>query len=122
MLGPDDTVLDFQARRRETWRIVRPWVVVTVTAFLAMAALFTSNSLFDELWKLIILYGGFLVLLVSIGRISLTVSKLYRCPACGSVPRSRGSVLLDPGDCPKLRCPIAVRAPTRISGTHYFYR
>ena len=100
MLGSDDTVLEFQTRRRETWRIIRPWVVVTIATFIAIAVLFTFNSLFDELWTLILFFGGFLVLLASIGRISLTVSELYRCPACGSMPRSRDGMLLDPHDCP----------------------
>ena len=93
-------VVHFQRRRSETWRIIRRWVVVTVATFPAMAALFMFSSLFDELQKLIVFFGGFLVLLASIARISLTVSKRYRCPACGSVPRGRDGVLLDPQDCP----------------------
>lgn len=100
MLGANDTVLEFQTRRRETWRIIRPWVLVAAATFIAVALLFTFDSLFDELWKLNVFFGGFLVLLASIARISLTVSRLYRCPACASVPRNRGGVLLDPDDCP----------------------
>jgi len=100
MMLVDDTVLEFQRRRLETWRIICPWVIVALATFVTLAVMFTFGSLFAELWTLILFFGGFLVLLASIGRISLTVSKLYRCPACGSVPRCRNGVLLDPYDCP----------------------
>jgi hypothetical protein len=100
-LAANDSVSEFQLRRRETWRIIRPWVFVTPTAFVAFAVVFEFPNLFDELGRLILIYGSFLVTGVSIGRIALTVSKLYRCPACDSVPRGRDGVLLDPDECPK---------------------
>lgn len=99
-MSQDEIVSEFQRRRQETWRIIRPWVVVAVTVLIAIAGLFATDSLFDELWKLIVLYGGFMVLLVAVARSALVVSKLYRSPACDASPRNRGQVLLDPDACP----------------------
>jgi hypothetical protein len=96
----EEIVSEFQRRRHETWRIVRPWVFIAIPAFMAIAALFTTDSLFDELWKLIVFYGCFALLVIAIARSTLVVSKLLRCPACGASPRDRGRVLLDPDDCP----------------------
>jgi hypothetical protein len=97
----NDSVAKFQSRRLETWRIIRPWVLVAPTAFVVFPVLFEFPNLFDELGRLILIYGSFLVTGVSIGRMALTVSKLYRCPACDSVPRGRNGVLVDPDECPK---------------------
>ena len=99
-LGANDTVLEFQTRRRKTWRIIRPWVLVTAGGFVLFAVGFHFPNRLGELTTLILIFGSFLVLLLSIGRSALTVSKLYRCPACNSVPKNRGGVLLDPDDCP----------------------
>lgn len=106
-MSQDEIVSEFQRRRQETWRIIRPWVVVAVTVLIAIAGLFATDSLFDELWKLIVLYGGFMVLLVAVARSALVVSKLYRCPACDASPRNRGQVLLDPDACPD--CGVRLR-------------
>jgi hypothetical protein len=96
----NDSVAEFQTRRRQTWRIIRPWVPVTAAGFVLFAIGFHAVNPFGDLTSLIMIFGSFPVLFLSIGRIALTVSKLYRCPACGSVPRNRGGVLLDPDDCP----------------------
>ena len=99
-LAAHDTVLEFQTRRSETWRIIRPWIFVAAGGFVLFAVGFNFPNRLGELTTLILIFGSFLVLLLSIGRSALTVSKLYRCPACNSVPRNRGGVLLDPDDCP----------------------
>jgi hypothetical protein len=102
-LAANDSISEFQSRRRETWRIVRPWVLVTAAGFVVIFVVFEFPNLFDELWRLNLIFGSFLVFLASIARISLTVNKLYRCPACSTVPMGRGhdGVLLDPDACPK---------------------
>jgi len=99
-LAAYDTVLEFQTRRSETWRIIRPWIFVTAGGFVLFAVGFNFPDRLGELTTLILIFGSFLVLLLSIGRSALTVNKLYRCPACNSVPKNRGAVLLDPDDCP----------------------
>jgi hypothetical protein len=103
LLAANEVVSAFQSRRRETWRIIRPWVFLTAAGFVVFFVVFEFPGLFDELWKLNLIFGSFLVLLLSIARISLTVNKLYRCPACNTVPMGRGhdGVLLDPDVCPK---------------------
>jgi hypothetical protein len=73
----NETALEFQRRRHETWCIIRPWVVVTAAAFIAIGLAFNFLGLFDELGKLTLVFSGFVVLLASIGRIALTVSKRY---------------------------------------------
>jgi hypothetical protein len=100
-----DTVSLFQERRRETWNIIRPWVFVTLATFAVVGSSIAYHELFSDLWRLICIFGGFPVLFLSIGRISLTVNRLYRCPACASVPRSRG-ILVDPDDCPTCGAPL----------------
>jgi hypothetical protein len=96
----NDSVSEFQARRSETWRIIRPWTFVTAAGFLLFAVGFNLANRLDELTMLILIFGCFPVLFLSIGRIALTVSRLYRCPACDGVPKNRGKVLVDPDDCP----------------------
>jgi len=80
-LASNDFVSEFQSRRLETWRIIRPWVLVTVAAFLVFAGVVEFYDRFPKLWQLNVIFGGFLVAAVSIIRINLAVSKLYRCPA-----------------------------------------
>ena len=102
-LAVKDSGSAFQSRRRETWRIIRPWVTVTAAGFLFLFGVFEFPDLFEEPWRRDLVFGaGFLVLLISVGRISLTLNKLYRCPACGSMPMAKGhdGVLLDPDTCP----------------------
>jgi hypothetical protein len=53
-------------------------------AFLALFVVFEPPNLFQDLWKLNVIFGSFLILVISIGRISLTVNRLYRCPACST--------------------------------------
>jgi hypothetical protein len=89
MLAAHDTVLEFQTRRNETWRIIRPWIIVTAAGFVLFAVGFNFPIRFGELTTVILIFGSFLVLLLSIGRIALTVCRLYRCPACGTVPTTR---------------------------------
>jgi hypothetical protein len=97
-LTDNETIAEFQNRRRQTWSIIRPWTFVTVGGFVLYAVAFTfAERLDDRLMTLFL--GTFLVLFVSIGRISFTVTRLYRCPACDTVPKDRGKVLIDPTDC-----------------------
>ncbi len=103
MPTPDSIVILFQARRKETWRIIRPWVFITIpvfTVFFLMAAFFGGRPI-EALWQLNLIFGGFLVLFISLGRIAFAVQKHYRCPACDSVPTVRNmGVLVDPAVCP----------------------
>jgi len=94
----NETIAEFQTRRRQTWSIIRPWTFVTVGGFVLFGVTFTfADRLDDRLMNLFI--GTFLVLFLSIGRISFTVARLYRCPACDTVPKDRGKVLIDPEEC-----------------------
>jgi hypothetical protein len=97
-----DSAAEFQARRRETWRIIRSSVFVTVAGFVVFFVVFESSNLFGELWTLNLIFGTFLVLLFAIARISLTVTRLYRCPVCNTVPMGTGrdGVLVNPDVCP----------------------
>jgi hypothetical protein len=90
----DEIVLEFQRRRHETWRIVRPWVIVAIPAFMAIAALFATDGLFDELWKLVVFCGCFALLVIAIARSTLVVSKILRCPACGASPKNSRDVVV----------------------------
>jgi hypothetical protein len=103
LLAANDVAAEFQARRRKTWRLIRPWVFVTATGFVVFFLVFEFTRVFDQLWTMNLIFGSFLVLLLSIARIALMVNKLYRCPACNNVPMGRGrnGVLLDPDACPK---------------------
>ena len=97
-----EIISTFQERREETWRIIRPWTFVCVPAF---AALFLMAGLGpkrpETLWELNLFFGDFLVVFITVGRISFAVQKYYRCPACGKVPNVRGGgVLVNPAVCP----------------------
>jgi hypothetical protein len=100
-LASNDSVSEFQSRRLETWRIIRPWIFVTAAAFFVFAVVVEFYDRFPELWRLNLIFGGFLVAAVSIIRINLTINKLYRCPACNSVPMGRKGVFVNPDTCPQ---------------------
>jgi DNA-directed RNA polymerase subunit RPC12/RpoP len=101
-LTHDSIVFLFQARRKETWRIIRPWVLVLVPAFAIPFLMFGfGHKRLEALWELNLFFGDFLVLLITMGRISFAVAKHYRCPACDRMPSvlNRG-VPVDPIVCP----------------------
>ena len=96
---PDDSVSKFQMQRSETGRIIRPWVIIIVAALLVMGIVVTFHSWFSELWRLSLIFGSFLVLAISIIRISLVVKSRYCCPVCGQMVSDSKGVLLDPETC-----------------------
>lgn len=99
-LTSEEVIAQFQARRSQTSRMVGPWILSAAVGFLTVAIALGRPSAFSEVWRLNLVFGGFLAGAVSIIGINITVSRHYRCPECGKVPIGRNGIILDPDACP----------------------
>lgn len=90
MANAPDVSKQFQRRRKETWRLAKPWLVALL---LAGAPLYWMGDLDGEAApeRVLMFVAFFGILLVSVWRIVWIVQKTYRCPACDRVPMSRSS-------------------------------
>jgi hypothetical protein len=82
-----DVSAEFQSRRTETWRHVKPWLFATLLA--AIPWLFEKSIEENaSVAGLTILLGSLLVWLFAILKISHAMNEHYRCPNCNRVPMS----------------------------------
>lgn len=100
-MSPNNLTSEFRSRRRATSRVIRPWVFVAATAIAGLLVALEFGHLLEEVWRLYLIYGSFLVVVVAFIRINLAVSRLYRCPACDRVPIGSDGVILNPDACPR---------------------
>ena len=96
----EDIRKEFQKRRETTWRLEKPWIVAMLIGWLGAFMSFGVNA-FSEPVRTHLFLLSFVVLIVTIVRINMILSRHYRCPACGKMPIGGDGVLLDPVECPK---------------------
>lgn len=97
-MDPDDTIAEFQRRRRRAARLAGPWILF------AVAGLVLTHYLWqDKDWREIAVIA--FVACATIGAI-VGVS-IYRCPKCDTVPFDGDDMPLNPVRCH--RCGASLR-------------
>jgi len=96
-----DTAAEFQKRRRETWRQIRPWVGIAAAVFTTFVFVVYFGSKLSELSNLNLVFGGMAVAVVAAVRINMVIRRTYRCPECDGVVMDSDGVPVDPAVCPK---------------------
>jgi len=92
-----NTIAEFQARRRKVWRMAGPWILIgTVGSSLAIFYGEDPSASLSQRAPTLLLAGAFFACII-VG--ATIVNRLYRCPACGSVPRTRDGILFGPSEC-----------------------
>ena len=98
-----DTIAEFQARRTEVWRRVRPSIIAMLVSF-GVLFVFCDSVLPEPTRRFWLCFLAMLVVAGAIVHITVVWKRLYRCPACETPimnPMSRGGdVPLNPRSCP----------------------
>jgi hypothetical protein len=132
-----DTATAFQKRRGQTWRAVRIWILLGVSATIGFFVPFWANSAtkcvpnwlgasrcrlsFDDmpLWQINLCFASLILAGASVIAITLATKRYYRCPKCETVPLGswaslgpgiigmQWGVALNPSICPK--CGVKLR-------------
>jgi len=103
----DQVAIQFQERRAQTGRRLRPWFAMAAVGFGSVALVFFTPFPSSEYWRFWLLFGGFLAGAMSFVAINLVIQARYRCPACGGTVSDDRGVLLNPDTCP--RCGARLR-------------
>ena len=93
-----DAVLEFQNRRRKTWRLTWPWLAVGVLGAVITAFVGVEGGSSWQSWTV---HAGLMVVFGSlIARAAQIANAHYRCPNCEHVLASFEGFTLNPAACP----------------------
>jgi hypothetical protein len=98
MTQSPSTVVEFQKRRLATWRAVRVWFAVVVLSSFGLwlskgSEKEISSVQFSVALACFVMAGASFIVIIQ------KVRRLYRCPACDSIPGTDG-VAINPSTCP----------------------
>jgi drug/metabolite transporter (DMT)-like permease len=93
-----DTAREFQARRLETWRLSKLWLVLVAVGF-AGCYLVSKGDDHSAAGRFLWGLAFFSIAGVAIGRLGFIVRDNYRCPNCDQPQIFAGGVPFDPKVC-----------------------
>jgi len=105
MTNDMDTVQEFQRRRRETWKAVKPFIALMGGGIAGFILMIVANDFHlppDK--KFLVLLFLFALIGISFLFIVLIIRAKYVCPRCNKIPvyeySGQGGVDLNPDVCP----------------------
>jgi hypothetical protein len=108
-MNPSDARVEFQRRCATAWRLAKPWYALMALGWVTAAAMFSLHDPGEQFR-----FGLFFAVLAAIGTsiaaLTYITYRIYRCPACGAVPRAHAlgrGVLINPPECPE--CGVALK-------------